>query len=161
MKKVQTFILGLLLFGTTLPVQAQENTWPETTRTASLYFSTLLIASPINLSLEKLYHRGAFHLGYTTGLTVTFYETADYASLGAHLTFTAMTGRGPGHLEAKAGFALLPFLLYSVHDWTDYYWLFNPVLTLGYRYEKPDGKSFFRLGLGTGGIGIGFGYRLD
>lgn len=161
MKKYLSALPILFLLFTCKPAVAQEITWPQSTRTVSAYFSTLFVASPLNLSLEKMYHKGGIHLGYTTGVTVTFYEIADYASFGGHLTFTAMTGKKNHHLEAKAGLALLPFLIYQTYEWTDYYWLVNPVLTLGYRYEKPDGKGFYRIGFGTGGFGMGFGIRLD
>ncbi len=162
MKKNSVFILIGFILAISSPVQAQQTeTWPEKTSSASLYVSSLLTGvNPIILSYEKIHHKGFFHLGYTTGLTTIFFEGVDYASFGAHLAFTAFTGKKNHHFETKFGLAYTPILLYSKYTWTDYHWKFNPVVTLGYRYQKPNGKNFFRVGLSTAGFGLGYGINL-
>jgi hypothetical protein len=113
--------------------------------------------TPINISYDYLLHKSRIHIGYTTGLTTTLYEGAAYGTLGVHLTMTIMTGIGKNHFETKLGGVVNPIKLWS-DGYDDYAFKFVPVISLGYRFQKPENKIFYRVGLSTGGIGLGIGF---
>jgi hypothetical protein len=62
------------------------------------------------------------------------------------------------HFETKLGIEVVP----ERYAWDpdNIYWRAQPipVVTIGYRYQKPGGKYFFRSALSTAGLGVGFGY---
>jgi len=159
MKKIVILLMVLFL---SVPLFSQndttlQNAWPKKSNGISLHASTIMFGfSPVNLSYDRLYHTRKLHYGFTTGLTCTLYDGADYSSLGAHLTFTLINGMNNHHFESKFGLTY-NFLILWTRGWEDYALPIIPVVSLGYRYQKPDGKYFFRCGLSTGGIGVGFG----
>jgi hypothetical protein len=162
MKKITILILCLTYLSGPGRVHAQEKKeWPKQSSHATFYVSSLLgIANPIIISYERMKHRGAFHYGYTAGLTTVFYEGVDYASIGPHLTFSAFTGRNKSHFETKLGFAYQPILLYARNGWSDYHFKMMPVISLGYRHQKPGNSKFWRIGISTAGFGFGMGWEL-
>lgn len=140
----------------------EVSAWPKKSTYVTGYVSTLfLMASPVNIGFEHYTHPGWFHPGFSAGWTFLVLEGGAYAVTGPHATFSFFTGRRNHHFDMKAGFSYTPFMLYSHDQWNDYAWRFMPVATLGYRFQRPGGKSFFRAGLGVGGLGIGAGIRLN
>lgn len=136
-----------------------QSEWPDRTNGISIFATTIFgIFTPVNLSYDYLVHKEKVHYGITTGLTTTFCEGVDYAQLGVHLTFTFMTGKSKHHFESKLGLVYNPILLYSEDEWHNYAFKFVPVISLGYRFQQPDGRRFYRLAVSTGGIGAGTGF---
>jgi hypothetical protein len=35
----------------------------------------------------------------------------------------------------------------------------NPVVTLGYRFQRPESNKFWHIGISTAGFGFGMGWR--
>ena len=156
---VSIFLLNLF------PVTAQvkENNplqWPDKTDGFSVYATTIFGAfTPVNLSYEHLAHKSRSHIGYTTGLTATLYEGVSYATLGVHFAVTLMSGMRNGHFETKLGGVYNPVKLWS-DDYDDYAFRFVPVVSFSYRWQRPDEKTYYRVGISTGGIGVGIGFVL-
>lgn len=138
-------------------VSAQEApSWPSKSTSIGIYASTLLVASPINIELDRFVHKEKIHLGFTTGLTTLFFWGFEEARFGGHFTFSFFTGRKEHHFESKLGIAYMPLHLYSLYNYSEDFKTV-PVITLGYRHQKPGDNSYFRIGVSTGGAGIGFG----
>ena len=74
---------------------------------------------------------------------------------GGHLTYTRLAPKSRGYFETKLGIV-----------WSNEFeeaWLNTnvlPVVSIGYRHQKPDGKFFFRWAVSTGLIGVGFGVNI-
>jgi hypothetical protein len=162
MKRTVLIFLVIILTAVNQPLRAQDAPpWPAKSSYITGYASTLfLLASPINIGYEYYAHPGWIHPGFSVGWTALFLEAGAYAVTGPHATFSMFTGKKNHHFDLKTGFSYTPILLYSNNKWNDYAVKFMPVVTLGYRYQKPGGNSFFRVGVGIGGLGIGFGIRL-
>lgn len=162
MKKLPLILLAGLMIAGNARLFAQTSTqWPESSSSVSVFGSSLLlIATPVNISFEKLYLRNNIYLGYTYGPTILFLTKSLYDShgLGGHLAFTLLTGKRNRHFEGKLGFSYTPFVLYSAYGEDRFDIPFIPVVSLGYRFQKPDGKTFYRFALSTGGFGFGLGY---
>ena len=105
----------------------------------SLNFETTLYSSKSNL----------FRLNGRLGLGYYYFDffgvTQSAGGLGG-LTF--LLGRKNHRFETSLGG-------FVGSDHSSYGWFIG---TLGYRYQKPDGRFMFRLNIGTLGIGIGLGY---
>lgn len=159
MKKIILINIVLLLF---VSVKAQDSiSWPNHSSSISVHASTLLFATPVNCSYSYMAHKGMFHIGVTTGLTFTFYELVSYGSLGAHATLAIFLGKKSHHFETKLGFTYNILPVYSLVTYTDYDdYKFLPVISMGYRYQPPESRTFWRISLSTGGIGFGYGWLL-
>jgi hypothetical protein len=161
---IASFMMTAILVSGTLMMNGQINSvavndsWPAKTSSFSLYGSTLPeLANVFNGSFEFLKHREKIHHGFTTGLTMTFYWGFEEPDLGIHLAYTILTGKRNNHFESKLGGVvnLFPFHSGSVNT------ILLPVVSLGYRYQAPEGRKFFRVALSTAGLGIGFGTLLS
>ena len=161
MKRTLVLIFSLYFFNVTAQVkESSPSQWPAATNGLSIYATTLFGAfTPINLSYDHLVHKSRIHIGYTTGLTTTLYEGAAYGTLGVHLTLTLMSGMGKSHFETKLGGVVNPVKLWS-DGYDDFAFKFVPVVSLGYRFQRPGDRTFYRIGLSTGGIGFGIGFIL-
>jgi hypothetical protein len=161
MKRTLVLIFSLSLFYVKAQVkETNPSQWPAKTNGLSLYATTILGAfTPINISYDHLVHKSKIHIGYTTGLTTTMYEGAAYGTLGVHLTLTLMTGMGKSHFETKLGGVANPVKIWS-DGYDDYAFKYIPVVSFGYRFQRPGDKNFYRIGLSTGGIGLGIGFIL-
>ena len=159
----RTIVLIFLLNLYNVAAQIKETNpslWPVKTNGISVYATTIFGAfTPVNLSYEHLVHNSRIHIGYTTGLTTTFYEGVSYGTLGAHLALTLMTGMRNGHFETKLGGVYNPIKLWS-DGYDDFAFKFIPVVSFSYRWQRPDEKTYYRIGISTGGIGIGLGFIL-
>jgi hypothetical protein len=108
-----------------------------------------------NLSYDYLKPGKKSYHGLTMGLTYQFWEFGE-GSFGPHLTYTFLSGVDKkNHFEFKAGGAAYIFADSFIDA------SFIPVITLGYRYQPPDGKGFFRIAFSTAGLGIGAGYKIN
>lgn len=137
---------------------AQE-IWPEKSSSISVFGSSLLLSSVINLSYEKVYFTGKNHFGFTTGLTNVFYHAEDFMYMpGVHGALTFLSGTGLKHFEVKAGVSVQIIWYDDDNGETLYDKMIIPVISLGCRRQLPDSKSFFRWAVSTAGFGIGFGY---
>jgi hypothetical protein len=118
----------------------------------SLHVGTNLFVIPVVASYERYVHREKVHWGFGTGLTWAPATGRGYGlNLGGQLTVSMWTGQGKHHFEAKTG-------LVAGHFEGDFFETnVLPVLTLGYRLQKPGEPFFFRADLGVGGIGVGLG----
>lgn len=124
---------------------------PNSSSSISLYGSSLLFASVINCSYEWIKYGQKFHNGFTTGITYTT-VLGEGADLGAHLTYTLLIGTTSNYFEMKLG-GVYNFLKSEFFN-------FVPVISIGFRYQPPDSWGFFRIGLSTAGVGVGFGVIL-
>ncbi|MDA3912311.1 MAG: hypothetical protein PF448_13240 [Bacteroidales bacterium] len=91
-----------------------------------------------------------------------FYEIVEYASTGVHSAFGIFLGRNQHHPELKIGVSYTPFLVYSMTEYPDFASDFEimPILSLGYRYQKPGNDNYWRLFLCSGGFGFGMGWLI-
>lgn len=165
MKKSVFLILVIINTGSFIRINGQTEqsapAWPKSSSYVTLYGSSFfLIANPINIAYEHIWHPSWVHPGFSAGLTFVFMEGVSYAVCGGHATFSVFAGTKKHHMDLKIGFSYTPIRLYSEHGYYDFAPTFWPVVTLGYRFEKPDGKRNFRTGIGTGGLGFGAGWRV-
>lgn len=133
------------------PDSSETDLRPNSSSSFSLYGSSLLFASVINCSYEWIKYGQKFHNGFTTGITYTT-ALGEGVDLGAHLTYTLLIGTTSNHFEMKLG-GVYNFLKSEFFN-------FVPVISFGYRYQPPDSWGFFRIGLSTAGVGVGFGVIL-
>jgi hypothetical protein len=160
MKKLIILVLSLNSFAS-FSQSSDENVWRKSSQSISLSASTLLFATPINLSYNQFWHNDGIHYGVNAGASFVFYELVQYASVGVHSSFGVFLGRNSHHPELKFGIAYTPLLVYSLTEYTDYNYPFVPVISVGYRYQNPGENDFYRVFIGTGGIGIGMGWLLE
>jgi hypothetical protein len=159
MKKVMFASMIALL---TLPgaVKGQEEAeWSSTSNSIAINAGTLITATPVGITYERLWNREKLHLGLSTGSMVTFLEGGE-GTLGFYLAFVMMTGKKNNHFEARLGGSYHPIYLYPDAGSYNYDLPFIPVITLCYRYQLPEGKTYYRFYIGTGGVGIGIGFVL-
>jgi hypothetical protein len=135
------------------------NAWPAKSFGLSVYGSVLPgLTSILNLSADRMWRLKKWHIGFTAGITVFGPGFVSFNYPGAHLAFTAFSGMKNHHFETKLGIEVVP----ERYAWDpdNIYWRAQPipVVTIGYRYQKPGGKYFFRSALSTAGLGVGFGY---
>jgi hypothetical protein len=163
MKKTLTpsriFILILVSLLFNLQMQAGD-LWPRKSSGISLSYTTMGGFNTIPLNVEFLWHGNKFHHGIRTGLLGVFLDVYRGAQAGPMLGYTFMTGKGKNHFELMAGVVYLPVWLYGEDRFTGDDEKLVPLAQVGYRYQKPDGRMFFRAYLGIGGIGVGAGLRL-
>lgn len=108
----------------------------------SLNFETTIFRTKSNLfQLNGRVGVGYFYLDFL-GVTQTF---------GSIVGFNLLVGRQNSHFEASIGW------FFGVEKMFTYPWKW-PVISIGYRYQKPEGGFFFRPHIGTTGPGFGFGY---
>jgi hypothetical protein len=129
--------------------------WPQSSTSLSGSAYTLLMVSVLNLSVEKMYHRNRDHYGFVVGISRTKrHWDDDEVGFGPHAAFVYLSGSGSNHYDGKVGVSLIVYNMGT--DEREVYPI--PVLSVGYRRQAPGGKTFFRCGLSTAGLGIGFGY---
>lgn len=153
-------LLPLLVLSLNLNAQEISSEWPKSTQSISFSGSTLLFATPINASYNYTRHNNAFHYGINAGVTWCFYEIIEYATIGVHTSFDMYFGKKSHHPQLRLGLAYSPIMVYSLTEYTDYDYDFVPVISLGYRYEKPGDDKYWRIFIGTGGIGFGLGANI-
>jgi hypothetical protein len=132
--------------------------WPGSSSSVSLNVGTLLMATPISVTYDHLWHMKKTHLGLSTGVLTSFYDGANSMVLGFYAAFTFLTGTSSHHFEWRLGGSWHPVYLYPDAGSSFEEIPFMPVIVLGYRYQKPGGNRFYRASVGTGGIGIGIGF---
>ncbi|HES59502.1 MAG TPA: hypothetical protein ENO18_03635 [Caldithrix sp.] len=115
---------------------------------------TSLLWFPTNLSFDYLKYNGKAYNGITAGYTKLL-SGLGYGGGGAHLTYTRLAPKSRGYFETKFG---IVFSNEFDNAWLDTYFL--PVISIGYRHQKPNGRFFFRWAVSTGLIGAGFGVNL-
>jgi hypothetical protein len=165
MKKTIVFILIALALGMSKPVLCQvENSWPAQSTGISIYGSTLGgLINIVNISVDRTFERERGFSGFSAGLTGLYSALSGNGTVGAHFTFNHFTGKGNNHFESRLG------LVITAEKVGQYFFGSNgkngpgfvPVISLGYRYQKPGSRNFFRIGINTAGIGIGFGFILS
>ena len=130
---------------------------PSSTLGLSFGASTNLFAFPINLSLDHLFYKGQNQLGYTAGILMVIGGDG-YVKGGGQFSFLKLSKRRNGFLEWKLGIAYYPIDIVGNSSYSFFVsWDVMPILSVGYRFQTPDGNSFFRITFGTGGIGFGCG----
>lgn len=135
--------------------------WPLKSTNISLSFSSMAGFHTAPLTVDFMWHKGKIHHGITTGLIGVFYDGYSWAKAGPMAGYTFMTGQRNNHIELMIGVTVLPIKLYgeerSFDREND---MLLPLGQIGYRYQKPDGKMFFKIYFGNPGLGIGAGIRL-
>jgi hypothetical protein len=164
MKKASLFVIALLILsGNSVVIAQPGETAPKASSGISVFASTLLVASPVNFSYDRLYPVGNIHMGYTTGLTFLFLSGGLFDTntlFGGHLTYTMLAGPGRVQFEMKLGFSYTPFVLASLNNVNTPDFKFIPVVSAGIRKKASTGKGFFRFAISTAGVGIGLGSML-
>jgi hypothetical protein len=158
MKKIVSaglVIMTILAVG----VNGQEAAgWPTSSSSVSLNVGTLLIVTPIGVTYDHLWHMKKTHLGLSTGVLTSFYDGSNSMVLGFYAAFVFLAGTRDHHFEWRLGGSYHPIYLYPDAGSSFEEIPFMPVIVLGYRYQRPQGKTFFRASAGTGGIGLGIGF---
>jgi hypothetical protein len=165
MKKIALLSLIVLALGISAPAIGQdENPWPARSTGISIYGSTLgSFISIANISIDRTFERPRGFSGFSAGLTGLYSALPGDGTVGAHFTFNHFTGKSNHHFESRLG------LVITAEKVGQYFFGSNgkhgpgfvPVISLGYRYQKPGSLNFFRIGINTAGIGIGFGFILS
>ena len=165
MKKTTVFILIALALGMSKPVLCQnENSWPARSTGISVYGSTLgSFISIVNISIDRNFQRERGFSGFSAGLTGLYSALPDDGTVGIHFTYNHFTGKYSHHFESRLG------IVVTAEKVGQYFFGSNgktgpgfvPVISLGYRYQKPGDPFYFRIGINTAGIGIGFGFILS
>lgn len=132
----------------------KSESWPRNSSAISFYASSLLFASVLNCSYDWLVLTKNGHSGITAGLTYTAEHVFRNKFLGVHFAYTYLSGLKKNHLEVKLG-GIYHFLQFGEDAFT-----FLPVISIGYRYQPPGNYNFFRIGVSTAGIGVGYGFAL-
>ena len=132
----------------TLHAQEQSG-WQDKTSSFSAY-AVAGLGAHLNMSMNYLKTGEKIFYGYTAGVSVM---ALNGLTFGPHLSFDMMFGKKQHHLDIRLGGVL------SLDSYVTYT-SFVPLLSLAYRYQKPDGRGFFRAGINSGGIGIGGGIVL-
>ncbi len=137
-----------------------QGQWPARSSSISLYAGTLGFVTPLSVQYEHLWHKKKGHIGISTGITNSFYSIDENSSafLGAYLAMVYMIGMDNHHFEARIGASYHPIYLFPEFGTKNEEIPFMPVVTLGYRFQKPGGNRFYRVSFGTGGIGAGIGF---
>lgn len=136
------------------PDSINTGSWPGNLSAISIYASSLLFASVLNCSYDWLVMTKNAHNGITVGLTYTSEHVFRNRFLGVHFAYTYLSGLNKNHLEIKLG-GIYHFIHFGEDAFT-----FLPVISIGYRYQPPGNYNFFRLGVSTAGIGVGYGFAL-
>lgn len=162
MKKTIISLIIILACLQTFGQKQDENNWQESSQDISLSASSLLLASTVNVSYNATWYGDWLHYGINVGGSFVLYEIVEYASAGLHSTFGVFLGRKVHHPELKIGISYTPWLVYTMTEYPDFAsdFEFMPVLSLGYRYQKPGNDNYWRLFLSTGGLGFGMGWTL-
>jgi hypothetical protein len=158
MKTLLAVITATMLLTFPVHITKAQESWQQSSSSISGYASTLLLASVVNASYERLFLKSGGHIGFTGGLTMAVQHWSgglDDAGLGPHMAFTWLSGLGANHFELKLGGALI--LGHSESRGLEVGYPM-PVISLGYRRQAPGSNSFFRCGVSTAGIGVGAGY---
>ena len=154
------FIVSMLSLIFTLQLHGSDS-WPQKSVNATLSYTSFGGFHTVPLNIEFIMHGKIFHHGITTGLIGVFYDSYRGGQAGPMLGYTLMTGKRNNHLEIMAGATLLPVWLYGREEFdADYRNKILPLGRFGYRYQKPDGKIFYKIYFGNPGFGIGAGIRL-
>ncbi|MFH0758126.1 MAG: hypothetical protein V2B15_12635 [Bacteroidota bacterium] len=156
---ISVALLGFLAAGLEGQDQGQ---WPAGSSSISFYAGTLGIVTPLSVQYEHLWHKKKVHTGISAGITNSFFCDGESgnAFLGAYLAMVFMTGMDEHHFEGRIGASYHPIYLFPDFGTKNEEIPFMPVITLGYRFQKPGGNRFYRVSIGTGGIGAGIGFVL-
>jgi hypothetical protein len=162
MKKSSWLFIIFMILVTQIQLSGQEKSdWPKSTSSILANIGTMGIATPISLQCENLWHGNKGHLGLSTGMIHTFYYDETLSGiLGFYLAMVLMTGVKEHHFEGRIGISYHPIYTFPEGGTKNEEVPFMPVVTLGYRFQKPDGNRFYRVSLGSGGIGFGIGFVL-
>lgn len=151
MLKKSGFLILILVSTCSASLAAQDEIAVPGKGNSSLSLYTALgLGWHTNFSYSYLSAHETVRVGFTGGWTLMVLEGV---TSGPHLTFDLVAGRGRHCFDSKFGLA------YPLDDNVTYFEVI-PVISLGYRYRNPNGKNFFRAGLSTAGIGVGFGINL-
>lgn len=110
----------------------------------SVNFETTIFRTKSNLfQLNGRVGVGYIYLNFMGGGTIQ--------KVGGIVGLNLLIGRQNSHFETSIGW----FLGFEKNFTERMTW---PVISIGYRYQKPEGGFFFRPHIGTTGPGFGFGY---
>lgn len=147
-----------------LPLTANSqsgNQWPQKSTNLSLSFTSIGGFYSAPMTFDFYWHKERFHHGITAGLFTAFYDRFRWATAGPMAGYTFMTGKGNNHFEFMAGGVILPLEIYGDHEFEEgEKTRLRPLANIGYRYQKPHSKTFFRVYYGITGLGIGTGFRI-
>jgi hypothetical protein len=115
----------------------------------NLYLEGSLVIQSINYE-TKLYRSNLFQLNARLGFGY-FNLFDEYESLGGLAGLTFLLGRNNNHFETSLGVFVGSY--FDANGLEGY-----PIITIGYKYQKPEGGFIFRSNIGTLGIGVGLGY---
>ena len=158
---MKKYMLLFSIIALSCTLEGQE-TQPVTRSSSaiSFYVGTLFYATPISVTYDHLWQREKVHLGISTGMVSTFLDGFQYNALGFYLAGVILTGKDSHHFEGRVGASYHPIYLYPEAGAKNEDLPFIPVITVGYRFQKPGDDLYYRLSFGTGGIGMGIGILL-
>ena len=137
--------------GSNLSSNTSTNHNLRNSRNNNLYLEVSFVTQSINFE-TKLYRsesnlfqlNARFGLGYLNFLD-------EYESVGGLAGLTLLFGGNNNHFETSIGGFVGD---YEGANGVEGY----PIITIGYKYQKPKGRFIFWSNIGTLGIGIGLGY---
>jgi hypothetical protein len=159
MKPFLTTIL-LLLFSNCLfsqnPTETESITNNNTSvNYANVNFNLELSALIQSVNFETTIFRTKSNLFQLNGRVGVGYFYLDFLGpiqkIGGIVGLNFLIGKHNSHFEASIGW----FLGFEKNFTERMHW---PVISIGYRYQKPEGGFFFKPHIGTTGPGFGVGY---
>ena len=160
--------LAAMLLAMNVDLQSQEGDlpsqksglWPGKSSWITAYVGYVGVVVPLGLNYEFLKKMEKVHLGFSLGPILTFVPEDPVTYLGAYSAFVFLSGTKDHHFEGRLGASVHPFQISPEWQAGDTEFPFIPVVTIGYRYQPPGSRQFFRVSFGTGGIGLGMGFKL-
>jgi hypothetical protein len=135
--------------------------WPKKSTFGSVEFTRFAGFHTASLNYEVMWHKDKLHHGFSGGLMAVFWDEFGWSRFGPSARYTMLTGKSKNHLELNAGVSYYPVKLYGEDRAADgESSSFAPFGQIGYRYQKPEGKAYFRIFAGFPLTGIGAGFRL-
>lgn len=158
MRVMSICVLTLLL---SFNLQATEP-WPQRSTNISFSLTSLFGFHTTPLQVDYMWHKDKVHHGISGGFIGVYWDSFAWAKFGPMVSYNLMTGRGNNHFELILGAGFMPFKLYGIDNSQDGNSGSSlPIAQLGYRYQKPDGRMFFRVNAGITGLILGTGIRLS
>jgi hypothetical protein len=155
------YLLAFCLFTLAFSVESfASDPWPEKSTFGSVEFTSFAGFHTASLTYEVMWHKDKLHHGFSAGLTAVFWDSFSWSKFGPSARYTLLTGKSKNHLELTTGASYNPVKLFGEDRTADgESSTFIPFGQIGYRYQKPDGKAYFKIFAGFPVTGIGTGIR--
>lgn len=159
-KRLKYLVLYLIMCSILLLIRLNTNAQDTIKHTKNSIFldgSSLVYIGMYSINYEKaIFLTDHFKMLGSMGVGGWYFTTISksYYGYSMPLSLILLVGSGNNYFETDLGMRFTSFSKRSNNDRSPFF----PILNLGYRYQKPNGKGLiFRSFIGLSGIGIGVG----